>query len=261
MGTVGTIIAYYRFIIKFLIRFPGKYLLVFIMARKKTKLSPAVFAVFSIAIVILGGFLFKQRSNQSACANSLSCKESLELSVNNDEQAVFAGIALMPPKIDLSKDLEETAILGTESQTGEKRIEVDLSTQTVKAYSGDSLYMEAKVSTGKWFPTPTGEFTIWRKIRATKMSGGQGADYYYLPNVPYVMFFSNAKVAGSRGFSLHGAYWHDNFGHAMSHGCVNMRTIDAKKLYEWADPPMEPDQKVSTPGESGTKIIIYGQAP
>ena len=231
------------------------------MARKKTSNFAPLFLGLSVILFVAGFLTSRKLAKDNTCANSLSCKESLELSVNNDEEAVFAGIALMPPKIDLSNEVSETAVLGTESGSGEKHIEVDLSTQTVKAYSGDSLYMEAKVSTGKWFPTPTGEFTIWRKIRSTKMSGGQGADYYYLPNVPYVMFFSNSKVAGSRGFSLHGAYWHDNFGHAMSHGCVNMRTIDAKKLYEWVDPQLAPDQKVSTPGDLGTKIIIYGEAP
>ena len=47
----------------------------------------------------------------------------------------------------------------------------------------------------------------------------------------------------------------------MSHGCVNMKTRDAKKLFEWVDPPMTPEQKQSEPGETGTKIIIYGKAP
>jgi len=36
------------------------------------------------------------------------------------------------------------------------------------------------------------------------------------------------------GYSLHGTYWHHNFGHPMSHGCVNMRTSDAAWLYNWA---------------------------
>ena len=93
------------------------------------------------------------------------------------------------------------------------------------------------------------------------MSGGQGADYYYLPNVPYVMFFSGSGISAGRGFSLHGAYWHNNFGHAMSHGCVNMRTVDAQKLYYWVDPPAEGNIGVSTKDSPGTKITIYGKAP
>jgi hypothetical protein len=93
------------------------------------------------------------------------------------------------------------------------------------------------------------------------MSGGEGADYYYLPNVPFVMFFSNDKVAASRGFSLHGTYWHDNFGHAMSHGCVNMRTIDAQKLYEWVSPQTTGNTTLASDTNPGTVVTIYGKAP
>jgi lipoprotein-anchoring transpeptidase ErfK/SrfK len=151
--------------------------------------------------------------------------------------------------------------LGEASLSGEKHIYVDLSTQTLTAYQGDTVFMQVPVSSGKWFPTPTGDFTIWEKIRATKMSGGQGADYYYLPNVPFVMFFSGSGVSAGRGFSLHGTYWHNNFGHPMSHGCVNMRTVDAEKLYYWVNPAASGNVTLSTADNPGTKITIYGKAP
>ena len=48
-----------------------------------------------------------------------------------------------------------------------------------------------------------------------------------LPNVPYTMYFY-------KGYGIHGTYWHHNFGHPMSHGCVNMRTSDAAWLFNWA---------------------------
>ena len=38
-------------------------------------------------------------------------------------------------------------------------------------------------------------------------------------------------------FGLHTAYWHNNFGHEMSHGCINMRQIDAEEIFRWADGP------------------------
>jgi lipoprotein-anchoring transpeptidase ErfK/SrfK len=40
------------------------------------------------------------------------------------------------------------------------------------------------------------------------------------------------SYAGNFGF--HGAYWHDNFGIAASHGCINLAPADAKWLYDWA---------------------------
>lgn len=156
------------------------------------------------------------------------------------------GQTVIPPTIDLAEKPDHK-ILGESTGTGEKHIYVDLTHQALTATQGDTVFLQAPVSTGKWFPTPDGDFTIWEKLRATRMSGGEGADAYDLPNVPWVMFFSGSGIDAGRGFSLHGAYWHDNFGHAMSHGCVNMRIIDAEKLFYWAD--------LKT-----TKITIYGQA-
>jgi len=216
-------------------------------------------AVITLGVIILGLFVLKTSLGVPYCANSLSCKESLTLSVENDAAGIFSGQTVMPPKVDLAKKEPPIKVLG--EATGEKRIYVDLSTQTLSAYQGDTLFMQVLVSTGKWGKTPTGDFTIWEKIRSTKMSGGSGASYYYLPNVPYVMFFSNDKVAAGRGFSLHGTYWHNNFGHPMSHGCVNMRIVDAEKLYNWASPVTGGNVTLSGKDNPGTKITIHGQAP
>ena len=34
--------------------------------------------------------------------------------------------------------------------------------------------------------------------------------------------------------ALHGAYWHNNFGNTMSHGCVNLPLDVARWMYGWA---------------------------
>jgi len=75
---------------------------------------------------------------------------------------------------------------------------------------------------------------------------------YYLPNVPYVMYFY-------KGYSLHGTYWHNNFGTPMSHGCVNMRTEEAKWLFEWTTPavPEGAYQAYSTETDPGTLVVIH----
>ncbi len=195
------------------------------------------------------------------CANSLSCKESLSLNVENGTYGVFNGRKITPPSVNLAKKDGKSAVLAQATGSGEKHIYVDLATQTLTAYEGDKIFLQAPVSSGKWGKTPTGEFSIWEKLRATKMSGGSGSDYYYLPNVPFVMFFSGSGVGAGRGFSLHGTYWHNNFGHPMSHGCVNMRTVDAEKLYYWVNPSGDGNVTVSTGENPGTKITIYGQAP
>ena len=107
---------------------------------------------------------------------------------------------------------------------GARWIDVNLSTQSVYAYEGDTVVNSFIVSTGtRYTPTVTGKFKIWIKLKSTSMSGPG----YYLPNVPYVMYFY-------KGYGLHGTYWHSNFGTPMSHGCVNLRTSDAEWLYYWA---------------------------
>ncbi len=106
----------------------------------------------------------------------------------------------------------------------ERWIDVDLSSQRTYAFVGDTLVNSFVVSTGTWqHPTVTGTFRIYVKYRSAPMSGPG----YYLPNVPYVMYFY-------RGYGLHGTYWHNNFGTPMSHGCVNLRTDEAGWLFNWA---------------------------
>ncbi len=232
------------------------------MAKRKTPKKDFKWSFFlTLLIAVLGlGFLIIYLSiERPFCANSGSCKDSFSLRVENGAVGVFAGQKVVSPRIDLAKKEPNTLVLG--ETTGEKHIYIDLAGQTLSAYQGDILFMKVPVSTGKWHPTPTGEFDIWEKVKATRMTGGTGADFYDLPNVPYVMFFGGSGVPDGAGFGLHGAYWHNNFGHPMSHGCVNMRPIDAEKLYNWVGPESVGSITSSNEANSGTKITIYGEAP
>jgi hypothetical protein len=193
-------------------------------------------------IVFVGGnSLFQQKP---PCANSNTCKSDLSLHIDNTATGIFEGHAVIPPKIDLTHNLFHYSVLGANAPQQKKQIYVDLSTQTLYAYEGTIQIMKTFIASGKWGKTPVGNFHIWEKLRSTRMAGGEGADAYDLPNVPYVMYFYN-------DFGLHGAYWHDNFGHPMSHGCVNMRTVDAEALYNWADGP--------TGDTLGTAVSICNQ--
>jgi lipoprotein-anchoring transpeptidase ErfK/SrfK len=107
---------------------------------------------------------------------------------------------------------------------GERWIDVDLTNQSVYAYEGDVVVNSFIVSTGTWLtPTVTGKYKIYIKIRSGSMHGPG----YFLPDVPYIMYFY-------KSYGLHGTYWHNNFGTPMSHGCVNLRTDDAAWLFNWA---------------------------
>lgn len=201
--------------------------------------------LFSLAasIFFVGADLtLKNYNKQTLCANSKSCVSDLAPKIENGSQGFFQGRTVVPPQIDPEEKIEP--VLGVSTPTGDKHIYVDLSKQTLYAYQGKDLILKTLVSTGKWGKTPVGNFNVWEKLRATRMAGGEGADAYDLPNVPYVMYFFH-------DFGLHGAYWHDNFGHTMSHGCVNMRQIDAQALFEWTDGPAN--------GKLGTPVSVCNQ--
>lgn len=175
-------------------------------------------------------------------------------------QGLYLGEKVKSSEVSFEPD-EGNRVLGVSNN---KRIEVDLTSQRLYAYEGDNLIYNFLISSGKWGRTPTGTFVIWGKFRYTKMEGGKKElnTYYYLPNVPYVMFFSNDQISPSRGFSIHGTYWHSNFGHPMSHGCINMKTEEAALIYAWVNPNLG-DKKSgrSTDDNPGTPVNIYGVAP
>lgn len=107
--------------------------------------------------------------------------------------------------------------------TGGKWIDINLSRQRLTAYVGNQAVFSSLISGGtSVHPTVVGRFKVRTKLSRQTMSGPG----YYLPNVPWVMYFY-------AGYAIHGTYWHNNFGHPMSHGCINMRTADAAWLYKW----------------------------
>ncbi|MCJ7432310.1 MAG: L,D-transpeptidase, partial [Anaerolineales bacterium] len=67
------------------------------------------------------------------------------------------------------------------------------------------------------------KYKVWIKLRSSDMSGPG----YYLPDVPYIMYFYG-------DYGLHGTYWHNNFGTPMSHGCVNLSISDAAWIYDFS---------------------------
>ena len=111
----------------------------------------------------------------------------------------------------------------------EKTIMVSIGQQMMWAFKGDQVVVSSYVSTGRaGFDTPLGTYAILSKIPSQTMEGVIGGEYYNVPDVPWVMYFTNG------GHALHGTYWHSNFGTPMSHGCVNLPMDVAAWLYDWA---------------------------
>ncbi|MFZ5821136.1 MAG: L,D-transpeptidase family protein [Chloroflexota bacterium] len=153
-----------------------------------------------------------------------------------------------------------------------KRIEVNLTMQTLTAFEYDKAVFQTKISSG--IPggpsgeklisttTPNGDFYIFSKMPAKHMGysyfnlgkGGNllaDADGYVLPGVPWTCFFTDV------GHAFHGTYWHENFGAPMSHGCINMRTEESKWLFRWTYPVFDfAAGKIEKTGR-GTPVKIF----
>jgi len=139
----------------------------------------------------------------------------------------------------------------------EKRIEVDLGAQTMKAYEDDNVVYKARISSGVrtregGFSTPTGYYRTTRKRPCRHMAYPSDETYtgFDLPGVPWVSYFT------SNGVAFHGAYWHNDFGVPHSHGCINLTPEAAKWVYLWTTPAVPPKEYIYSDNH-GTRVIIY----
>ncbi|MFZ6036023.1 MAG: L,D-transpeptidase family protein [Patescibacteria group bacterium] len=130
---------------------------------------------------------------------------------------------------DFNGDGRDEIVTGPSSWLAEGKVEypryvlVDLSEQRLYAFEYGRLVNDFLVSTGlPSTPTRPGTFQVSQKIYSHLYAGPD----YYLPNTLYNLRFDGPRF-------LHGAYWHNNFGHPMSHGCVNIHYSDAAWIYNW----------------------------
>jgi lipoprotein-anchoring transpeptidase ErfK/SrfK len=146
-----------------------------------------------------------------------------------------------------------------EAGAQERWIEVDLAEQALVAYEGPKPVFATIVSTGKGalgseFVTRTGTNRIWVKIFTTKMDNLDKDEvdrHYAIEDVPWVQFFDKA-------IALHGAFWHRDFGHVHSHGCVNLAPLDARWLFAFTAPhlPIGWTAALPTKLEPGTLVRV-----
>ncbi len=129
---------------------------------------------------------------------------------------------------------------------GAKWVHVDPSQQTLVAYEGDHPVFATLVSTGvAGKRTHMGLHRLWLKTVHDLMHGVD----YYVEEVPYTLYFA-------RGQALHGAFWHDRFGRAVTHGCVNLSMADAEWLFVWAPPPLPESWHSITPPRGMTSLWV-----
>lgn len=106
-------------------------------------------------------------------------------------------------------------------------IDINLTTQKLSAYNVGGLVLSTPISSGKrGFATIQGKFQVTRKVLSQRLAGRLHGEIWDIPNVPFIMYFSGS-------FAIHGAYWHNDFGHPVSHGCVNVPVNYGALLYSW----------------------------
>ncbi len=114
-------------------------------------------------------------------------------------------------------------------------VAIDLYEQTLVAYEDETPVFATVIATGlPGNETNEGLFEVWAALDRDRMSGFAGAPTAYnLESVPWVMYFDDS-------ISLHGTYWHDDFGYRRSRGCVNLSISDARFVFEWfRDTPID----------------------
>jgi len=132
------------------------------------------------------------------------------------------------PKKLLKRDVDIPEKIQNRIKEGEIWIEVSLAEQVLYVWEGlNKIKAGYRVSTGmpgtprrKSKATRKGIYKMYCLYKAYTMWGNNWWAYA----VPHCMFFHGE-------FAIHAAYWHNDFGTPVSHGCVNMTEMDAAEVY------------------------------
>jgi lipoprotein-anchoring transpeptidase ErfK/SrfK len=75
---------------------------------------------------------------------------------------------------------------------------------------------------------------------------------YSIEDVPFAMYYHNS-------YAVHGAFWHQNYGVQMSHGCVNLAPLDAKHVFLFAEPRVPPGWHGTWSSETrpGSWVVVH----
>lgn len=136
-----------------------------------------------------------------------------------------------------------------------KTLEVRLLSQLVVAYEGARPVFATRAATGGRFST--GEFstrvgkysTFYKRPSRHMAAGDLASNGYDLPGVPWVCYITDG------GVSFHGTYWHNDYGHPRSHGCINLTPQSAKWIFRWTLPAVPPDEPYAFVGY-GTYVEV-----
>jgi lipoprotein-anchoring transpeptidase ErfK/SrfK len=175
----------------------------------------------------------------------------------------YGGIDMLWAAAEAFRPITAEEIAPIHPEVENKRIEVDVTHQTMSCYEGDQEIYFCRVSTGAKFDmygnavdkwgTPLGEHIVTRKYVSLQMSGGTTGAGYDLPGIGWTSIFATGGVA------VHSTFWHNNYGDPMSHGCVNVSPQDAKWVFRWTAPVVSLDPgmvDITVTHQSSTRVKV-----
>ena len=135
-----------------------------------------------------------------------------------------------------------------------KWVHVRVTRGTLTLYEGPNPIFTTLMSPGKEDATPYGRYFLESKHHFSTMSSEESEPTkFWISAVPWTMYFK-------RPYAIHAAYWHEDFGQRKSGGCVNLSPLDAKRVFDWADPELPAGwDTVQAKGElGGTFVLVEG---
>lgn len=160
--------------------------------------------------------------------------------IDTDEEFEYVISALINDvKEDHEPSYEQLASNQGHDDIGDTYVEISIDDQHLYYYQGGELVLDSDIVTGNvnlGRDTPTGVYYVYGKTR-NRYLRGRG----YVSFVKYWM-------PVYKGVGMHDASWRDEFGEDIylnsgSHGCINLPTDIASKLYEYV--------------EIGIPVVIY----
>lgn len=190
-------------------------------------------------------------------------KNSLGQTLYRVNPNYYGGLDLLWGPAEAFRPIPPEELMPIRPEAEDKRIEIDITYQTLSCYEGDTEVYFCRVSTGAMFNsagqavdnwlTPLGNHRITRKYISLQMSSATTGASYDSPGIGWSIIFATGGVA------IHSTYWHNGFGDPLSHGCVNVPPEDAKWIFRWTSPHVAFDPgalDVTLTGQSSTSVKV-----
>ncbi|MCS6901263.1 MAG: L,D-transpeptidase [Myxococcales bacterium] len=166
--------------------------------------------------------------------------------------------------------VEAPEALPTGVEEGERWIDISLSAGTLALLEGRRMVFSTLMSPGAGGTTqsprmtiedllagaftPLGLYRVSYKYLSAVMTPEEGPEpeTTWIDDVPYTIYFRPP-------YAIHTAYWHEDFGHPKSGGCVNVSPLDARRIFHWTYPQVPEGWYGASnrlPGPPGTWIHL-----